>query len=443
LVTNLEMQPPSSGVPRRDEENIRDFQRKIYRKAKQEEGFRFYILYDKICSKKFLLEAYYRVKKNNGSPGVDNKSFEDIEKEGLENFINNLHEELKEKSYKPSPVMRKYIKKENGKQRPLGIPTIKDRVAQMSCKLVIEPIFEADFEDVSYGFRPKRSAKDAIKEIKQNLKEGKTEVYDADLSSYFDTIPHNKLMNELGQRISDINTLSLIKSWLKTPVMEDKILTGGKKSKKGTPQGGVISPLLANIYLNLLDKIVNGGWKIFREAGIKIVRYADDFVLMGKKIPNKVKEILINLIRRLGLSINKDKTTIVNASEDKFDFLGFTFRYDRCLFDKGRMYWNVFPSKKSENKMRRKIREYLKKSRHFMPMRIANELSSKIRGWINYFSIKKVSYPKKAIKNIEWYLKSRLARYFKKKSQRKSKLHSKGAFEELVNKYGLVKPSAY
>lgn len=444
MVTNLEMQPPSSGVPQRDEENIRDFQRKIYRKAKQEEEFKFYILYDKICSKKFLLEAYYRVKKNNGSPGVDDKTFEDIEEEGLENFINKLHKELKEKSYEPSPVMRKYINKENGKQRPLGIPTIKDRVAQMSCKLVIEPIFEADFEDISYGFRPKRSAEDAIKEIKKNLKEGNMEVYDADLSSYFDTIPHNKLMILLGQRISDINTLSLIKKWLKTPVMEDGILTGGKKSKRGTPQGGVISPLLANIYLNLLDKVVNGGWKIFREAGIKMVRYADDFVLMGKKISNKVKEVLLNLIGRMGLSINKEKTKTVNASEDKFDFLGFTFRYDRCLFNKGNRYWNVFPSKKSEKKMRRKLGDYLKKSGHFLPMRIANELNSKIRGWINYFSIDKVSYPRRAIRNIEWYLKCRIARYFKKsKSQRKSKLYSKGAYNELVSKYGLIEPTAY
>jgi len=258
LGKSLERQPTSSGVPRRGEEKIRDFQRKIYRKAKQEKEFRFYILYDKIISKRFLLGAYYRVKKNDGKPGVDGVSFEDIENEGLDSFIDELHKELKDKSYKPSPVMRVYIPKANGKQRPLGIPTIKDRVVQMSCKLVIEPIFEADFEDNSYGFRPERKAADAIKAIKENLEDGKTEVYDADLSSYFDTIPHDKLMYLVGRRISDKHTLNLIKKWLKAPIKEDGKILGGKKNKQGTPQGGVISPLLANIYLNLMDKLING-----------------------------------------------------------------------------------------------------------------------------------------------------------------------------------------
>jgi len=209
-------------------------------------------------SKKFLLEAYYRVKANKGSAGIDGKGFGNIEEIGLYTFIEEIHNELKNHTYKPEPVKRVYIPKANGKERPLGIPTIKDRVVQMSCKIVIEPIFEADFEDNSYGFRPKRSAKDAIKAIKTNLKEGKTEILDADLSSYFDTIPHDKLMSLIGQRISDKYVLRLIKMWLKTPVSENGKLQGGKKNKVGTPQGGVISPLLANIYLNLLDKIVNG-----------------------------------------------------------------------------------------------------------------------------------------------------------------------------------------
>lgn len=258
MVKNLEMQPISSGVPRRNKEKIRDFQRKIYLKAKREKDFRFYILYDKIISKRFLLEAYYRVKENKGSPGVDGISFEDIEKEGIRKYIDELHEELKEKSYKPSPVKRVYIPKANGKKRPLGIPTIKDRIVQMSCKIVIEPIFEADFEENSYGFRPKRKVADAVEKIKFNLKEGKTSVLDADLSSYFDTIPHDKLMILIGKRISDKYTLNLIKKWLKTPIYENGRLKGGKKNKKGTPQGGVISPLLANIYLNLMDKLING-----------------------------------------------------------------------------------------------------------------------------------------------------------------------------------------
>jgi len=443
LVKNLELQPISNNIPQRDEESIRDFQGKIYLKAKQEEEFKFYILYDKIMSKKFLLEAYFRVKKNDGSPGIDGVSFEDIENEGLGDFINSLHKELKTKSYKSSPVKRVYIEKENRKKRPLGIPTIRDRVVQMSCKIVIEPIFEADFADVSYGFRPKRSAADAIKEIKENLKAGNTEVYDADLSSYFDTIPHDKLMILVAQRVSDKHTLSLIKGWLKTPVQEDGKITGGKKSKQGTPQGGVISPLLANIYLNLLDKIVDGGWKIFRKARIKIVRFADDFVLMGKKISSKIKGALLGLLERMGLRINEEKTKTVKAREKSFDFLGFTFRFDKSLFNKDKSYWNVFPSKKSLKKLRRKIGSYLKRSGHLVPMRIANELNLKLRGWMNYFSIEGVSYPNKAKRNIEWYLKCRLNRYYKRKSQRRSKLYSKGAYKVLVEKYGLIKPSAY
>ena len=258
MALDLEMKPISSGVPQRNEERIRDFQRKIYQKAKQEKEYKFYILYDKVMSKKFLREAYDRVKANKGSAGIDGKNFEDIENMGLYTFIEEIHNELKHHTYKPEPVMRVYIPKANGKLRPLGIPTIKDRVVQMSCKIVIEPIFEADFEENSYGFRPKRSAKDAITTIKTNLKEEKTEILDADLSSYFDTIPHDKLMKLVGERISDKYVLKIIKLWLKTPVSENGKMQGGKKNKIGTPQGGVISPLLANIYLNLLDKIVNG-----------------------------------------------------------------------------------------------------------------------------------------------------------------------------------------
>ncbi len=439
----LEMQPISSGVPQRDEERIRDFQRKIYLKAKQEKKFRFYILYDKIISKRFLLEAYYRVKQNRGSCGVDGVTFEDIENKGLNCFINKLHKELKDKSYKPSPVMRVYIPKANGKKRPLGIPTIRDRVVQMSCKIVIEPIFEADFEDSSYGFRPKRSAADAVKVIKEHLKEGKTEVYDADLSSYFDTIPHDKLMKMVGMRISDKYTLNLIKKWLKTPIKEDSKLIGGKKNTKGTPQGGVISPLLANIYLNLFDKIINGKWRVFQEADIKIVRYADDFVLMGKKISEKTRAKVLEILKKMELKLNDEKTKIVKAKENSFDFLGFTFRYDKSLYNKGTKYWNVVPSKKSQKRLREKIRECLKCSGHLSPIILASELNSKLRGWINYYSIAGVSYPSKAKWNIDWYLEGRLRSYYKRKSQRKSRLYSKGAYEILVNKYGLIKATAY
>jgi len=259
-----------------DKERVRDFQHKLYQKAKQEEMFRFYVLYDKVRLPHFLRESYKRCKANRGSAGVDGMTFKDVEIYGVDKFLSEIVAELESMTYKPQPVLRVHIPKTNGKTRPLGIPVIKDRVIQMAVKLVIEPIFEADFEDSSYGFRPRRSAGDAVRQIKQKLQEGKYEVFDADLSAYFDTIPHKELLQLVGKRISDKNVLHLIKMWLKAPVMDKGRFAGGKKSKLGTPQGGVISPLLANIYLHEFDKAVNREDGLFYQCGIRIIRYADD-----------------------------------------------------------------------------------------------------------------------------------------------------------------------
>jgi group II intron reverse transcriptase/maturase len=226
-----------------DLERVQDLQRKLYRKAKQEPRFRFYVLYDKIKLPHILREAYRRCKANKGKPGIDGQTFERIEETGRVRFLEQIRRELEEHKYKPDPVLRVYIPKANGKMRPLGITTIKDRVVQMACKIVIEPIFEVDFEKESYGFRPKKSAKDAVTKIKENLKKGWTEVYDADLSSYFDTIPHKELMFLIGLRIADKHVMHLIKMWLKAPIIEDGKLSGGKKNKKGTPQGGLCKAL--------------------------------------------------------------------------------------------------------------------------------------------------------------------------------------------------------
>ena len=228
-------------------ERVQLLQRGLYLKAKQEKDYGFYILYDKIFMHYVMLEAWKRVKANGGSAGVDGVTIEEVETNGVEEFLKILSEELRQQTYEPSAVKRVWIPKANGGQRPLGIPTLKDRVAQMACQLVIEPIFEADFEEHSYGFRPKRSAHDAIAKIKEHLKGGKTEVYDADLSKYFDTIPHDKLIVALNERIKDQRVLKLINKWLKAPVYDDGQYTGGKKNKVGTPQGGVISPLLSNL----------------------------------------------------------------------------------------------------------------------------------------------------------------------------------------------------
>ena len=426
-----------------DAERIQDFQRKLYRKAKQDKKFRFYVLYDKVRLPRFLKEAYKRCKANNGSAGVDGMTFSDVEAYGVDRFISEIIDELETKTYKPEAVLRVYITKDNGKQRPLGIPTIKDRVVQMAVKLVIEPIFEADFEENSYGFRPKRSAGDAVREIKQNLMEGKCDVFDADLSAYFDTIPHKELMFLIAQRISDKNILHLIKMWLKAPVMEDGRPKGGKKNKTGTPQGGVISPLLANIYLHLLDKAVSRVGGKFHSYGVEIVRYADDFVLMAKEIPKECLEYMNWMLDKMKLKLNEEKSKTLYACDEAFDFLGHTFRYSNDIFGRPFKYWNVEPSKKSQKKVRNNIKEYLKSNGHKAPQVIAKDLNAILRGWINYFTIKGVTYPNKAKRNLRYYLAMKLTRFYKRKSQRKSKLHNRGAFRVLVDKYGLIDPSKY
>ena len=422
-------------------ERVQLYQRKLYLKAKQEKGYKFYILYDKIFLHYILAESWKRVKANGGSAGVDGQTFEMIEAGGVDNFLKTLTEELRQQTYQPSAVKRVWIPKSNGEKRPLGIPTIKDRVAQMSCKLVLEPIFEADFEDSSYGFRPKRSAHGAVAKIKEHLKAGKTEVYDADLSKYFDSIPHDKLMIALGERIADQRVLSLIEKWLKAPVNEDGKLSGGKKDKEGTPQGGVISPLLSNLYLHLLDRIVNSATSMFKKVGIVMVRYADDFVLMGKTLSEAAMSKVKDLLGRMGLTINEKKSRQLDARETPFNFLGFVFRYDQSHKDpQGSKFWNVKPNEKSNKKIRDKIGEALKKMGHYRPEGLVGELNAMLRGWLNYFDIKGVSYPFVAKRKLNYYLRLRLHKYFNRKSQRKSRLYRKQAFEILVNKFGLIDP---
>jgi group II intron reverse transcriptase/maturase len=401
------------------------------------------VLYDKVRLPHFLREAYKRCKAKCGCAGVDGMKFSDVEAYGKDKFIFEIIDELDAKSYKPEAVLRVFVPKDNGKQRPLGIPTIKDRVIQMAVKLVIEPIFEADFEESSHGFRPKRSADDAVREIKKNLQEGRCDVFDADLSAYFDTIPHKELMHLVAQRISDKNILHLIKMWLKAPVMEEGRPKGGKKNKTGTPQGGVISPLLANIYLHLLDKAVNRLEGEFHKYGVKIVRYADDFVLMAKKIPRESLEYMNWMLDKMRLKLNEEKCRMLCARDESFDFLGHTFRFSDDIHGRPSKYWNVEPSMKSQKKVRSNIREYLKYNGHEAPQIVARDLNAITRGWINYFTIKGVTYPSKAKRNLRHYLGNKLTRFYKRKSQRKCKLHNQGAFQVLVDKHGLLDPSKY
>jgi RNA-directed DNA polymerase len=421
-------------------DKVRDFQRKLYRKAKQEPEFRFYVLYDKICRIDFLAEAYKRVKKSKGAPGVDGITFKQIEDDGLLDYLLKIQEELENKTYRPQPVKRVNIPKADGKTRPLGIPVIKDRIVQMSCKLVIEPIFEADFDDASYGFRPQRSASDAIKLIKEKLKEEKTEILDADLSKYFDSIPHDKLLKLVSMRISDKNVIHLIKLWLKSPVIEDGKVSGGKKNKKGTPQGGVISPLLANIYLNLVDKLVRNH-KVF--DGIDIVRYADDFLLMGKTISAGAFSAMNELFARLELQLNESKTHLLNAEEESFDFLGFTFQYRQSKFIKDEKYLSVHPSKKSFQKIISGIREELIFYRNRNAVETVKMLNYKLRGWLNYFNIAEITYTGISRRKLSIYLRDRLFRHQKRKSQRYKYAYCRRTYRRWIEKYGLIDPGSY
>jgi len=426
-----------------DAERVSILQEKLYQKAKQEREYKFYVLYDKMFIPYMLREAWKSVKSNDGSPGVDGITIEKVEQYGADNYLKELGEELRKQTYRPQAVKRVMIDKTSGGKRPLGIPTVRDRIAQTVCKMILEPIFEADFEDSSYGFRPGRSSKDAITAIKEHLKEDKAEVYDADLSKYFDTIPHDKLQIALRQRVTDPRILKLINKWLKVPVYEDGQYKSGKDNHSGTPQGGVISPLLANIYFHLLDRIVNNAQSLFCKYGVRIVRYADDFVLMGKKLPEEVIDKLKSLLHRMGLSLNEGKTRKIDVRKDSFNFLGFTIRYDKDIKGRNIQYWNIIPSKKSEQKIRDKVKEYLRTHGHFKAEEVASGLNSIIRGWLNYFSIPGVSYPAMSKRQLRAYLSTRLYRYYNRKSQRNNRLFGQKAFEILVNNYGLLDPTKY
>jgi RNA-directed DNA polymerase len=420
-------------------EQVERLRKKLYEKAKREPGYRFYTLYDKVCWAETLSRAYAKAKANGGSPGVDGIRFEDIEQCGVQRWLGELREELVEERYCPHPVRRVMIPKPGGGERPLGIPTIRDRVVQTAVVLFLEPIFEADFEDNVYGYRPGRSAHDALGEVRERLYAGHTHVVDADIVQYFDQIPHGDLLKSVARRIADGKILRLIKLWLKSPVEERDgsgrgRRTGGKKSTRGTPQGGVISPLLANIYINRL-------LRHWRETGAserlgRIVSYADDFVILcpSQAQARESLELVSRWVARLGLTIHPEKTRLCFVWNEPFDFLGYTFRSLERIHTGYRILTAV-PAKKARRRIKEKVDALLYRGNPTPWPELREKLNRLLAGWANYFSF---GWTGGADGAIWWHTYQRVRRFLCKRHKLPVQGSSRFSVTEVFGSVGVL-----
>jgi RNA-directed DNA polymerase len=422
-------------------EKIRILQRKLYRKAKAEPAFRFYVLYDKIYREDILRHAYAVARANAGAPGVDGVSFLQIEASGLEAWLAGLREELISKTYRPDPVRRVMIPKPNGGgERALGIPTIRDRVVQTAAKLVLEPIFEADFEDNAYGYRPARGAVDAVKEVHRHICRGYTDVVDADLSRYFDSIPHDELLKSVARRIVDRQVLRLIKLWLKAPIEErddsdgTRRMSGGKSNTRGTPQGGVASPLLANIYMNRFLKHwrLTGRGEAFRAH---VVSYADDFVILSRGRAAEALAWTKAVMTRLGLTLNEAKTSLKNARQERFDFLGYSFGPHRYKAN-GKWYLSASPSKKSVQRFKTKVGDLLVPGNNDPWPEVCDTLNSSLSGWSNYFCY---GTRRSAFRGVDRYVYERVRDFLARRHKVAGRGTRRFSYEIVYGELGLLR----